>query len=459
MPLIPPDRQPTRRTYVVLGHLRTMDPERPEAEAMAVVGDRIAAVGSRAEVLAAHQGAEVTDLGDATVTPGLIDTHLHMLRGGLKIIHDLGDAAHDLELVKATMREKGFEAGWGEQPPTLADRAAAMRLVQPLMHQLGFTGIIDPAATQGELSGYQECWRRGELTMRVVAMPYPQVGDLEHPDVDGAIERLEGIGLSTGFGDDLLRIGGIKVYFDGEAMKGEALRRTPWPHNGSVGYQRIPTPDFQRLMDYCATNGWSVGVHAVGAAGIATTLECFAAADRLQSIAGRQWQIIHGYLEVELASMELAARLGVVLAGQPSIALRNAAGLVEKLGESALTINPLRSWLDAGVAVVLGSDGPFFPFDPRELMWTAVTRRVWGREEPLALSEAITAEEALRAYTATAAVAAFDGDRRGVLAPGRLADWTAFEADPVTIDPDDLLTLRVLCTVVGGVSVYQGGQS
>jgi predicted amidohydrolase YtcJ len=410
-------------------------------------------------VLAAcPEGVPVDDLGSATITPGLIDTHLHLQRGGLKMLHDLGDGPHDLDLVIATMREKGFEAGWGDEPPTPGERAAAMRAVQPVMHQLGITGVIDPAATQEELSGYQESWRRGELTMRIVAMPYPRVGDFEHPDVDGAIERLEGVGLATGFGDDLLRIGGIKVYFDGEAMKGDALRRDPWPHNCSVGHQRIPTAEFQRLMDYCATHGWSVGVHAVGGAGVAGVLEAFAKADAKRSIAGRQWQVIHGYLETEKASMELAARLGVVIAAQPSITLRNGAGLVERLGDGVLTMNPLRSWLDAGVTLVLGSDGPFFPFDPRELIWSAVTRRVRGRQEPLALSEAITVDEALRAYTADAAVAAFCGESRGRLRPGMLADWTAFEQDPVTMDPDSLPGLRVVRTVVGGATVYEAGR-
>ncbi|MDQ7903667.1 amidohydrolase family protein [Phytohabitans sp. ZYX-F-186] len=444
--------------HVIAGRIRTMDPARPLAEAMAVEAGRILAVGSRAEVLAAvPPGTPVEDLGDAAILPGLIDTHLHMQRGGLKIIHDLGYGRHDLDLVIATMRDRGFEPGWGPEPPTLADRAAALRLVQPLMHQLGFTGIIDPATTADELRGYQESRARGELTMRVVAMPYPDVGDLAHPDVDGAIERLNGIGARTGFGDDLLRVGGIKVYFDGEAMRGQALRRTPWPHSGSTGYQRIPTAEFQRLVDHCAAEGWSVGVHAVGGAGIAAVLDCFAAADRRYGIAGRQWQLIHGYLEVEPESMALAARLGVVLAAQPSIVLRNGAGLVELLGPSALPMNPLRSWLDAGVAVVLGSDGPFFPFDPRELIWSAVTRRVRGRTEPLDEREAITVAEALTAYTATAAVASFAGDRRGTLAPGRYADWVAFDRDPLDIAPGELLTLRVRRTVVGGRTVYEAG--
>jgi predicted amidohydrolase YtcJ len=437
------------RFDVVAARIRTMDPAQPLAEAMAVRDDRVLAVGTVAEVLAQCPPGTPVETLDATITPGLIDTHLHLQRGGLKIIHDLGDGPHQLDTVIAHLRDHGFEAIWGDEPPTLAERAAAMRLIQPLMHQLGITGVIDPAATRDELSGYQESWQRNELTMRVVAMPYPDV-----EDVDAAIQHLEGVGLTTGFGDERLRVGAIKVYFDGEGMKGEALLAQPWPH-GSRGWQRIPTTEFQRIADHCARTGWSLGAHAVGGAAIDEVLACYARANEVASIAGRQWQVIHGYLETSPEAMKLAAELDVVLAAQPSITLRNGGLLLGKLGERAVRMNPLRSWRDAGVRVVLGSDGPSFPFDPRELMWSAVTRRVRGLDDPVGEEEAITAEEALSAYTSDAAIAAFAGDRRGILAAGRLADWTAFDRDPVTIDPEELRELRVLRTVVGGDVVYR----
>jgi predicted amidohydrolase YtcJ len=436
---------------VVAANIRTMDPARPLAEAMAVQGDRVLAVGTVSEVLAVCPAGTPVETLDATITPGLIDTHLHMQRGGLKTIHDLGHGPHRLEDVLTHMREHGFEAVWGTEPPTLDDRAAALRIIQPLMHQLGITGVIDPAATPEEISGYQESRRRDELSMRVLAMPYLELNDEQ--GLDTVITRLEGIGLATGFGDEWLRIGGIKVYFDGEAMKGEALLSQPWPH-GSRGRQRIPTTEFQRLVDHCARTGWSIGVHAVGGAAIDRVLACFARANEAASIAGRQWQIIHGYLETTPEAMALAAKLDVVLAAQPSIALRNGAWLVRTLGERVTRMNPLRSWRTAGVRVVLGSDGPFFPFDPRELMWSAVTRRVRGLAEPVGEQEAITAGEALAGYTADAAVAAFASGHRGVLAAGMLADWTAFDMDPVTIDPGQLRELRVLRTVVGGRVVH-----
>ncbi|MFI5953275.1 amidohydrolase [Cryptosporangium sp. NPDC051539] len=436
---------------VVAGNLRTMDPERPLAEAMALHGDRIVAVGDRETVLAScPAGTPVHDVGTATVLPGLIDAHLHLVRGGVKLLQEMGDAEHPLADFLATMDATGLADDPDGVPVTTADRLAGLRRIQPLLHELGLTGVIDPAATDEEVAAYQAAWEAGELTIRVVAMPYPDVD----AGVDAAIERLRGIGVRTGFGDDVLRLGGIKVYFDGEGMKSQALRSTPWPDTGSCGYQRIPSEEFARLAGFCAENGWSIGVHAVGDAAVTAVVAAFEAADATASIAGRQWQIIHGYLETPVEAMRTAARLGVVASLQPSIALRNAAGLVGKLGESAHTLNPMRSWLDAGARVALGSDGPFFPFDPRELIHSAVTRRMRGFDAPLAPGEAITMEEALRGYTSAAAAASFAGDRRGMLRAGCLADWTVFDIDPVAAGPEAFRNARTLQTAVGGRVVF-----
>lgn len=441
---------------VVTGNIRTMDPENPRAEALAIRGERILGLGTVAGMVAlCPEGTPIERFGSATVLPGLTDAHLHMQRGGLKLLLEMGDAEHALDDVIAVMNEKGLQSSPGDDvAPTMDDRLAGLRRIQPLLHALGITGVIDPAATDLEIEGYERAWREGALSMRVTAMPYPDVGDFETSKVDSAIERLRGIGLRTGFGDDVLRIGGIKVYFDGEGMKGDALLPHAWPDSGSLGHQRIRTEEFQRLVDFCAANGWSVGVHAVGGGAIAAVVSAFEKADAVSPIAGRQWQVIHGYLETSAESMATAARIGAIASVQPSIALRNGHGLVGKLGERAHRVNPLRSWIDAGAVIALGSDGPFFPFDPRELMWSAITRRVRNHDEPLAPEEAITPYEAVEAYTVTSAAAAFAGDRRGMLRPGYLADWTVMDIDPITAEPEALLGARFLHTVVGGRTVF-----
>ncbi|MFT4307530.1 MAG: amidohydrolase family protein [Microbacterium sp.] len=432
-----------------LATIRTMDPERPLAEAMGVVGDRVVAVGTPAEVRAAlPHGTPESEL-DGVVLPGLIDAHLHMQRAGLKALDHVSDD-DDVEAYIVAMRDS-FDDDGPEDPP-FEDRIGGLRRVQPLLHALGITGVIDPAVTIDEMRGYQEARRRGVLTMRTVAMPYPVIGSEATPDVDAVIAHLDGIGVSTGFGDDVLRLGPIKVYADGEALKGQALLNEPWDAAGYRGLARIPAAEYERLVAWCAAHGWGVGTHAVGSAAI--DLVVGAAASVPDAARERRFQVIHAYLEPSPETMRRAADAGVIASLQPSIVWHNGAGLRARLGERAETAGPVRSWLDAGATVAFGSDGPFFAFDPRHLMWQAITRRVAGEAEPLSAAEAITPFEALAAYTTGAAYAAHAEGERGVLRPGAYADWALWSADPVAVPPDALRSLRVRRTDVGGRTVF-----
>lgn len=441
---------------LLVGTIRTMDPERPMAEALLVVGDRIRAVGAVEDVRRAAPAGTREERVVGTVVPGFTDAHAHAQRAGLKA----------LQLVAADADERAFSAAmladgdadpdapdWlGPVPPTLDDRLAAIVRVQPLLHAMGFTGVIDPAVSVDELAGYREARRRGLLTMRVVAMPWPQLGSAAVPDVDAALAVLDGIEGVTGDGDDLLRLGPVKVYHDGEGMKGQALLERPWA-GGDHGVRRIETAEFHRLAAACVERGWGLGVHAVGSRAVAEVLDGLAAVGR--PVADLRCQLIHAYLEPSADSMERAARLGVVASLQPSIAWKNAAGLRQRLGERASSVNPVRAWLDAGVVVAMGSDAPYFPFDPREVVPMAVTRSMRDVGEPLGPDQAVSVLEAVDAYTRGAALAAFAEDRRGVLRAGHLADWVLLDVDPATCGPEEFSRARVLRTVVGGRTVHE----
>ncbi|WP_187290513.1 amidohydrolase family protein, partial [Curtobacterium sp. B18] len=405
---------------IVVGHIRTMDPLVPTVDAMLVVGDRVRMVGTVDEVRAAAHDSGV-DVDEehvvGTVLPGFTDAHAHAQRAGLKALQLL-DAGADADAFSAAMLADGDAdpdaPDWlGDTPPTIADRLDAIRRVQPLLHAMGFTGVVDPAVTVPELAGYREAHRLGLLTMRVVAMPYPELGTPAVPDVDAALAVLRSIGGATGDGDDLLRLGPIKVYYDGEGMKGEALLDRPWVGDDH-GVQRISADDFARLATACVGAGWGLGVHAVGSRAVAEVLDGLEAAEREtgRSVAPLGCQLIHAYLEPSAASAARAARLGVVASLQPSIAWKNAAGLRRRLGDRVDEVNPVRTWLDAGAVVAMGSDAPYFPFDPREVVPVAAARRMRGIDEPLGPRQAISVLEAVEAYTRGAAHAAFAEGRR-----------------------------------------------
>jgi predicted amidohydrolase YtcJ len=445
---------PSSAVTIFAGDVVTVDPDRPRAEALAVEGDTIATIGPRAELQAAFPEAPVEELR-GTVVPGLIDSHLHLQWLGLKVLRLFGEG-QDVEPDDAleALEADGGAPVWPGGEPTLDERVAGIELGQSVLHALGVTAVVDPALTPNELAGYQEAHRRGVLTMGVVAMPHVTLDE----GADRTAARMNGVGVRTGFGDETLRLGGLKVYYDGQGRAGTALLREPWPGREQEGYtgERLVDPgEFARFAAFCARERWSLGVHVVGGGGIGEVLAAFATADRAAPIGALGFTLIHAYLEPTPDDMATARALGVLVAVQPSIQLVNGPGLLDRLGEERATrAMPLRSWRESGVTCGGGSDGPYFPTDPRLGLWQARTRRVRDAAEPVGPEEALDGDAALELYTAGAAAVALSSARRGRLAPGRRADFVALSVDPATCPPDDLLTAAAWLTVAGGRVVH-----
>lgn len=439
---------------IVTGNVITMDPDRPRAEAIAIDDGQIVAVGTVAAASAELPGAPLREPEAAAIVPGLIDSHLHMQWAGLKLLEHFGEAGPS-STAEAFEVLDGPGPHWSsEADPTLAERLAALSLIQPVLHSVGIVGVVDPAVVPAEMSAYVTSHNRGELSMRVVPMPHPDLTE----GADPAIAALDGIGARTGLGDETLRLGGVKVYFDGEGKNSSALRRDPWPERteepDARGWQRLPDEEFRKLAAWCAREGWSMGVHVVGGGGIDKVLDAWLLVDAETPVAGLGFTLIHAYLEPSPANMELAAKLGVLVAAQPAIHWNNGAGLEARLGPGAREANPIASWLDAGVAVGGGSDGPYFPMDPRLGLWQTRTREVSGGEDPHAPELALDAERALALYTTGAAAVSLAAGRRGALAPGHAADWVALSVDPLAADPAAVREMTAIETAVGGVTVH-----
>ncbi len=100
---------------VLIGKVRTMDLARPSAEAVALEGGRITAIGPRAEVLAAAKGAEIVDVGDAAVLPGFVDAHHHVAIAALYdgAVRLVGPRVHDVASMQAALREAASRAPSG----------------------------------------------------------------------------------------------------------------------------------------------------------------------------------------------------------------------------------------------------------------------------------------------------------------------------------------------------------
>jgi predicted amidohydrolase YtcJ len=263
-------------------------------------------------------------------------------------------------------------------------------------------------------------------------------------------------GMRTGFGNERLKIGGIKLFLDGGASLGTALMREPYPDERcNCGIQVTSTDVFRRIAAFCAENRWSLGVHVVGGRAIDIALEVFSEIDRTHSIRDLRFCLIHAYLWPSPKNIARARALGVVVATQPSMQYTFGPLLVKRFGAVLMgKATPIRAWLDGGVVVGGGSDSPVTPYPPLLGMWQARTRCIEGSDEAIGREEAVSAEEALAMYTRDAAYLSFAERERGILRQGMLADWVALSVDPLECDPEALRKASVLATVVGGELVH-----
>lgn len=535
----------TARAYRVVGDIVTMDPLRPRAQAMAVRDGTIVAIGSLEDVRAVG-GPDWPELhyADGCITPGLIDTHNHLLATAMQQrLVDLGPCRSIPAIVEAVARyarehpdEPWIVSGAGWHVDTLAEaryptrqeldsacpdrpvflprvghaaavntlalrlagidaatpdpdggwivrdasgdatgvlmeppafglvgrlvpaldhdqRVAALKHMQGLYHAAGITGVIDPGLTREDYAVYQALHARGELTMRTVAMPLART----HEGVDAMLADLEAWSTRTGAGDDRLRIGGVKVFIDGGASLATALMREPYPDERcNCGIQVTHTPVFHHLAAYCARNGWSLGVHAVGGKAIDIALSVFDQVDRVSPLRDLRFHLIHAYLWPSPENVATAARLGVGVATQSSMQYRFAPLLVKRMGYEAVgRATPIRDWLDAGVVVGGGSDSPVTPYQPLLGIWHSMTRYVDALSLVLGRDQSVSAEQALALYTRSAAWFAFAEQQRGMLRAGMQADWIRLSVDPLTCNPDEIRDARVLTTAVAGALVHE----
>jgi predicted amidohydrolase YtcJ len=318
--------------------------------------------------------------------------------------------------------------------PSIAEMVEAMRAGLRIAAARGVTAIHDKDGWMGAFEAFQRLRERDELTLRVwQSLPADR------------LPHLGAIGLRSGFGDDLLRAGYLKLFMDGTL--GSATARLL---DGS-GVEITSGTRLAEIVREAAAAGWPVGVHAIGDAANRAALDAFeATADAWRPLGLRQ-RIEHAQL-LDPADLPRFAALGVAASVQFSHAPSDR-DLADRVWEGHPGAYAYRSLLDAGARLANGSDAPVEELDPLRgivagVLRTLDERSAWRPEQ------AVTVEQALRATCVEPAWLARDDGRRGTLAPGMLADLVVLDRDPLTCAPEQLAELRVLATMVGGRFTY-----
>jgi predicted amidohydrolase YtcJ len=344
--------------------------------------------------------------------------------------------------------------------PSPADKLRALRQGFREAHRFGVTSVQNASGNAEELQLWQELRRAGELALRSYSALSISPGFSE-ADAD----RFEDVRRQYPE-DPLLRVGAVKLVADGVIEAHTAFMLAPYTNQDTRGVPNYTPQELNRIVALMDRRGWQIFIHAIGDAGIRMALDAFhkAAAENPAPARGRRHRIEH-IESTDAADIPRFGKLGVIAAMQPF----HGNPSPNQIDVWAGNIGPdraARAWVwksiqDGGGRLSFGSDWPVVSIDPRLGVQMAVNRTTpeggppggWLPEQRLPLADV------LGAYTAGAAYAEFAEDRKGALAPGKLADLVVLSADVFALPREKLLDAVVEATVFDGKVVYrrQGG--
>jgi predicted amidohydrolase YtcJ len=497
------------------GVVRTMDASLPTARALAIAGDRVA--GGVATHETALPSPEIVDLVGRCVLPGFTDSHVHFPTWSLGRrevrLDGVDTLAEALGRVEAHPRHgdwiRGYgwrAADWEEQPTSAAldevtgevpallfskDYHSAWLNSAALAHaggdlqvegggverddtceptgilreesawqfrarfampsedefvdatreglriaaSRGVTAIHDKDGWLGAPGIFQRVAERDGLTLRVwQSLPYER------------LPELEALSVHSGIGDDFLRIGYLKAFMDGTLGS-----QTAWMLDGS-GVVITSGEELAEVIRDGARLGWPVGVHAIGDRANREALDAFESTRDVWEPLGLRHRVEHAQC---LAPEDVGrfAELGVACSVQFSHAPSDRDLAERYWPEQVDGAYAFRALWDSGALVANGSDAPVEELDPLAGIRAGVLRTIddrtaWHPEQCL------TVEEALVATIVNPPRLSGDERRRGKLLPGYLADLVVLARDPLECLPDELESVEVVATMVGGRWVH-----
>jgi len=315
----------------------------------------------------------------------------------------------------------------------------------------GVTTIHDIVRSGEPVRAYQELLREGRLHARVSLLPRVIESHI------GSQSLIE-LGLITGFGNEWLRIGGVKMSIDGGITGRNACFYEPYeddPHNH--GIIRIKQDELNDTLLKCHQAGLRCCVHAIGDRAFDMALNAYENAIQKSPRKDHRHRIEHmGNWLSTPERMQRLVRSAIIAIPNISIGYYVGDAILDCLGEKRLAkAFPFRTLLKNGVTIAGGSDAPgYWPVDPLRDISACVSRRMrWG--DVLVPEERISVGEAFAMHTTTAAFVGFEENLKGTLEVGKLADIAVLPEDPFEVQPEKIKDLKVEMTIVGGEIKYQ----
>lgn len=343
------------------------------------------------------------------------------------------------------------------QPPA-SFGAGDLLQMQSKPNSLGITTVRVPGMFTGTTVPavypiIRQLQKEGKLTLRYQLLlnsmaPVSTVGEVQ--------SIMTSASLAQGVGDEWARIWGVKTSVDG-GFEGGFMSKAysePYGKGGTFfGLPLVTAPAYEAVSREWAKNGYRLAVHVVGDAALDQVLGAWEKIDKEQPGAVKGWTIEHAFV-VRPEQLDRVKALGLVLSVQAHLYVA-APVLSSYWGhDRAEHVTPVRAFLDKGFKLAGGTDSANMPVNPFWAMYHFITRDTIS-DGVYGASERATRKEVLRMFTINNADLNTDGNTKGSIETGKLADFVVLSGDYLTVPEAAIENLRAEATYVGGRQVYR----
>jgi predicted amidohydrolase YtcJ len=350
-----------------------------------------------------------------------------------------------------------------------SDAALTRTLVQRILKELQKRGITTMHDIEGmdALRLFQQLRDEGELGVRVqMILPrqvLPELRETWHPSTWHPLRmplHLEG---TEGF-DDMLGLGGIKIFADGTlGSQTAAMLESFEGSSNNYGILTLSEQEMNETVSAAAEMGLSIAIHAIGDRAAHVALNSIEKAQQhlagnnetSRDLSGLRYRLEHVQL-ITPEYLERMRRLGVVASVQPFHAVADRDIAERYWGKRHRRAYAYRTMQQMGIPLALGSDAPVETFDPLRILYAATVRRddATPQRPPWLPDQALPVAEALWGYTQGAAYAGAEEKRKGSLTAGKLGDAVVLRENILDVPQEKMAENGVQATILGGKIVY-----
>src|SRR3989475_645890 len=452
---VPKTKSAPADTIIVHGKVYTVNAQKPWAEALAIRGDKIVAVGSNREIQRFRgRGTRIIDARGHLVLPGFTDCHIHFLSGSLALGQVNLEGARTVAEIQQRVKDyaashsgRDWILGRGWTYPVFGQAA--------LPHKKFLDQILPdrPALLEGFYG--HTYWA---LTVRMYMAYFVNPPALK-PETIETIEEAR-----RRFNDEWLSAGAVKTMLDGVVESHTAAMLAPYADDRGVSGKMFWEADkYKQSVAELNRRGFQIFTHAIGDAAVRLALDAYEQAPHANGSRDARPRIEH-IGTISSADRSRFGRAGGVASLQRLHAYPDEDTLnvwLRNVGpERETRAFAWRSVASGGGRLAFGSDWPVVTLNPWAGLQNAVTRQDvhglppggWVPEQRLRMAEAI------EAYTLGAAIAGRREKTEGSIEPGKLADLVIVSQNLFEIDPHAVARTAVLLTMVGGKTVYQASR-